>query len=69
MLKASKWRGACIAEWYHTWLWSVEQWAMGSSLGDDKLSIGPKHNVYTFHDSIWFIGLILCQIFHVNCGT
>ena len=30
------------AEWSHTWLWS----SLG--LGDDKLLLAPKHNIYAF---------------------
>ena len=29
-------------------------WAVNSSIGDDKLFFGPKHNIF-IHDSIWFI--------------
>ena len=43
-------RGAWIVEWYHTWLLSMVHcampWALNSSLGDDKLFFGPKHNIY-----------------------
>ena len=43
-------QGAWIAEWYHTRLWSLLRyampWAVISSLSDDKLFFGPKHNIY-----------------------
>ena len=46
---------------------------MSSSLSDDKLFFGPKHNIYAlFVILIGLIGLILlivCQICHVNCET
>jgi len=61
---------AWIAEWYHTRLWSSVHcdmpWAVISSLGDDKLFFGPKHNIkalfmilFGLFDSIL---LFVCQI-------
>ena len=48
-------------------------WALSSSLGNDKLFIGPKHNIYTFFMILFgLFDLILlfgCQICHVNCDT
>ena len=48
-------------------------WAMISSLGDDKLFFGPKHNIYTFFMILCglfdLILLFVCQISHVNCET
>ena len=72
-----KGRGACIAEWYHTRLWSsvhcTMPWAVSSSLSDDKLFVGPKHNInalfmilFGLYDSIL---LFVCQICHMNCET
>ena len=56
-------RGAWIAEWsFHSTIehWNAAPWAMSSHLSDDKLFIGPKHNIYTlFMISIWFFYLIL----------
>ena len=48
-------------------------WAVGWSLGDDKLFIRPKHNIYAFFMILFYlfdsILLFVCQIFHVNCQT
>ena len=44
--------GTWIAEWCHTWLWTLVQytmpWAVSLHLGDNKLFIGPKHKIYAF---------------------
>ena len=69
--------GAWIAEWYHTWLWTLVccaiPWAVSLSLDDDKLFFGPKHNIYTFFMIIFglfeLIPLFFCQTCHVNCET
>ena len=48
-------------------------WALSSSLGDDKLIFGPKHNIYTFVRILFglfdLILLFVCQIYHVYCET
>ena len=48
-------------------------WAVSSSLSDDKLFVGPKHNInalfmilFGLYDSIL---LFVCQICHVNGET
>ena len=43
-------------------------------LGDDKLFIGPKHNIYAFSwfylvYLIWYYYLFVCQICHENSET
>ena len=59
--------GAWIAEWYHTWLWKLGSctmaWAVNSSLGDNKLFIRPKHNIYTFS---WFYFVYLIQYYYLS---
>ena len=68
-------RGACIAEWYHTWLWTslhfAMPWAVRLSLGDGKLFIGPIHNIYGFSWFHLFDLILLCVhwIFDVNSET
>ena len=48
-------------------------WAVSSSLGDDKLFFGPKHNIYALFMILFglfdLILLFVCQICHVNCET
>ena len=45
-------------------------WAVSSSLGDNKLFIGPKHNIYALFMILFgLILLFVCQICHVNCET
>ena len=76
IVKTLTW-GAWIAEWYHTRFWSLVHyampWAMSSSLGDNKLFFGPKHNIYTLFKILFglfdAILLFVCQICHVNCET
>ena len=57
--------GVWIAEWYHTWLWSLVHcampWAESSSLDDDKLFFGPKHNIYD-----WFYLVCLIWYFYLS---
>ena len=47
--------------------------AVSSSLSDNKLFFGPKHNIYTFFMILFglfdFILLFVCQICHVNYET
>ena len=70
-------RGAWIADWYHIRLWSLVHfampWAMSSSLGDNKLFFGPKHNIYAFLMILFglfdLILIFVCQFFHVKCET
>ena len=68
--------GAWIAEWSsHSTFehWYAMPWAGSSSLGDDKLFFGPKHNIYAFFMILFrlfdLILLFVCQICHVNCET
>ena len=69
--------GAWIADWYHSrFCLSVRCamiWAVSSSLGDDKLFFGPKHNIYAFFMILLglfdLILLFVSQICHVNCET
>ena len=60
-----------MAEWYHTWLWTLVwcavPWAVGLSLGDNKLFIGPKQNIYAFSwfylvYLIWYYYLSSCEL-------
>ena len=75
--KYDKLVGAWIAEWYHTWLSTLEHcampWAMSLSLCDDKLFFGPNHTIYAFFIILFglfdLILLFVCQICHVNCET
>ena len=67
-------RGTWIAEWYHTWLWTLVccamLWAVSLSLSEDKLFFGPKHNIYAFLMILFglfdLILLFFCQICHVS---
>ena len=64
IVKTLTW-GAWIAEWYHTRLWSLVHyampWAMSSSLGDDKLFFGPKHNMlYSGFYLVFWCNTIIC---------
>ena len=69
--------GVWIAEWYHTWLWSLVHcamhWAVSLSLSDNKLFFGPKHNIYALFMILFglfdLILLFVCLICHVNCET
>ena len=69
--------GAWIAEWYYTWflvsLRCAMPWALSSSLGNNKLFFGPKHNINSlFMILLGLFDLILLfvyQICHVNCET
>ena len=60
-------RGAWIAEWYHTQLWTLVHWAMpcaiSSNLGDNKLFFGPMlstwfylvHLIWYYYLSVKFV--------------
>ena len=69
--------GTWIAEWYHTWLWSLVHcamhWAVSLSLSDNKLFFGPKHNIFALFMILFglfdLILLFVCQICHVYCET
>ena len=62
---------------YHPWLWALvgyaAPWAVCLQLGDDKLFIRPKHNIYTFFMIVFGLFysklLFVFQICHVNCET
>ena len=51
----------------------TKPWAMSSSLGDNNIFFGPKHNIYALFLILFVLfGLILlfvCQICHANCET
>ena len=59
-----------IAEWDHTWLWTLVcctiPWALRLRLSDNKLFIRPKHNIYTFS---WFylVYLIWYYLPNLSC--
>ena len=46
---------------------------LSSSLGENKLFFGPKHNIFAFFMILFglldLILLFVCQICHVNCET
>ena len=48
-------------------------WAVSSSLSDDKLFFGPKHNIYALFMILFGLFdlrlLFVSQICHVNCET
>ena len=59
-----------IAEWYHTWLLSLEYCAMPWAMSYGKLFFGPQHNIYALFMILFglfdLILLFVCQICHVN---
>ena len=67
--------GTWIDEGYHIQLWTSVQcttpWAVSLRLGDDKLFIGLRHNIYTLFMILFclfdLILLFVWQICHVNC--
>ena len=66
--------GAWIAEWSsHSTYQYTMPWAVSSSIGDNKLFFGPKHNIYALFMILFglfdLILLFVCEIFHVNCDT
>ena len=60
-------RGAWIAEFYHTWLWSsvhcAMPWAVSLSLGDDKLFLDPST---TSTLSSWFYLVYLIWYYYLS---
>ena len=59
--------GTWIAEWYHTWLWSLVHcampWAVSLSLSDNKLFLGPKHIIYIYS---WFYFVYLVWYYYLS---
>ena len=55
-----------MAEWYHTRLLSsvhcAMPWAMSSSFGDNKLFLGPDHNIYALFMILFGLFDLICII-------
>ena len=69
--KSQQWMGAWIAEWYHTWLWTLVHfttpWAVSlHTLVTANSLLYPSTTSTLFHDSIWFIWFNLSVKF-VTC--